>query len=95
MINEWPIIPPPIGVKVSADINFICNEINFINITIAIYRYPDGNHNVINYDDGNNTITVYDSFAGDWISQVYRTVTFLEPPAGTLLTWLQQNAIKQ
>lgn len=25
----------------------------------------------------------------------YRTITFLEPPAGELLTWLQANAVKQ
>ena len=25
----------------------------------------------------------------------YRTITFLEPPTGELLTWLQANAVKQ
>lgn len=30
-----------------------------------------------------------------WKNQAYRTVTFLEPPTGDLLTWLQQNGVKQ
>lgn len=30
-----------------------------------------------------------------WINEAYRTITFLEPPTGDLLTWLQSNAVKQ
>ena len=31
-----------------------------------------------------------------WIEdEAYRTVTFLEPPTGDLLKWLQENAVKQ
>lgn len=30
-----------------------------------------------------------------WYNEEYRTVTFLEPPTGDLLTWLQANAVKQ
>lgn len=29
-----------------------------------------------------------------WRNEEYRTVTFLEPPTGDLLTWLQANAVK-
>lgn len=30
-----------------------------------------------------------------WLSQEYRTVTFETPPTGDLLTWLQENAVKE
>lgn len=30
-----------------------------------------------------------------WRNEEYRTVTFLEPPTGDLLKWLQKNAVKQ
>jgi hypothetical protein len=38
-----------------------------------------------------------DHVAGNanWINSAYRTVTFLDPPTGDLLTWLQANAVKQ
>lgn len=32
---------------------------------------------------------------GTWESQIYRTITFSEPPTGDLLTWLQANGVKQ
>lgn len=35
------------------------------------------------------------SDSGQWINEAYRTVTFLEPPTGDLLKWLQKNAVKQ
>lgn len=38
-------------------------------------------------------ITAYDS--GEWTNQAYRTITFLEPPTGTLLIWLRNNGTKQ
>lgn len=30
-----------------------------------------------------------------WRSESCRTLTFLEPPTGELLAWLQANAVKQ
>ena len=30
-----------------------------------------------------------------WTNNAYRTITFDEPATGTLLTWLQANAVKQ
>lgn len=32
---------------------------------------------------------------GKWVSYYDRTITFLEPPTGDLLAWLQKNAVKQ
>lgn len=31
----------------------------------------------------------------DFADPAYRTITFLEPPTGDLLAWLQVNAVKQ
>lgn len=31
----------------------------------------------------------------NWESPSYRTITFLEPPTGDLLTWLNENGVKQ
>lgn len=30
-----------------------------------------------------------------WLDQAYRTITFLKAPTGDLLTWLQNNGVKQ
>ena len=43
-------------------------------------------------EDGSPDWTV---FAGGWVGYYDRTITFLEPPTGALLTWLQTNAVKQ
>lgn len=48
--------------------------------------------------DGSNMVGVGDRRGGviyTWYNEEYRTVTFLEPPTGDLLTWLQANAVKQ
>lgn len=40
-----------------------------------------------------NTSVMADT--ASWVNQAYRTITFLEPPTGDLLTWLQANGVKQ
>lgn len=75
-------------------INFISNNMNFTNMSIqggitATSLY---------YDDtpvatANFGAIGYSIF--DWENQAYRTITFLEAPAGNLLTWLQANGTKQ
>lgn len=47
------------------------------------YRYPN---------DRYEPQSVWDS---RWFNESYRTITFLEPPTGDLLKWLQENAVKQ
>lgn len=41
----------------------------------------------------------YQNYDGDrvdrWFDESYRTWEFLEPPTGELLTWLQENGVKQ
>nr|DAJ56139.1 MAG TPA: hypothetical protein [Caudoviricetes sp.] len=50
------------------------------------------------YDNTQVTFAIENSMSSDsgqWINEAYRTVTFLEPPTGDLLKWLQKNAVKQ
>ncbi len=83
----------------ASSLNFISNGENFTSITIRIApvgsTYIKYNNTTVN----NIYVSVSDvgSIAGraSWINSAYRTVTFLEPPTGDLLTWLQANAVKQ
>lgn len=47
---------------------------------------PNGD-DIIVCDEDTEVVTFED--------QAYRTITFLEPPTGELLTWLQANGVKQ
>lgn len=52
----------------------------------------------IRYSNHAKGVEVYRSavVGGDgWIDQAYRTITLKEPATGELLTWLQNNAVKQ
>lgn len=88
MLNEPVIVPKDI----TAIIRFISNNENFTRIFVLtnnrghIYFIP-------NTDNFNGMISVYS--IGTWTNQAYRTITFLEPPTGELLTWLQNNGVKQ
>ncbi len=54
------------------------------NLTGVYYHYGNTNIKVVN-----------GGFSSGWVDQKYRTIKFLEPPTGDLLTWLQANAVKQ
>ena len=43
---------------------------------------------------GSSTLPYYDT-SWQYGMDAYRTVTFDEPPTGTLLTWLQANAVQK
>lgn len=47
--------------------------------------------------EGNYMVVCYETnpFKVAFVDQAYRTVTFLEPPTCDLLTWLQNNGVKQ
>ena len=49
----------------------------------------------IRYRDFAQDFYVYTTSGGWVMGQVYRTITFLMPPTGTLLEWLKLNAIPQ
>lgn len=54
-----------------------------------------------NYSNSSNNVLVFSGSylavgsPNTWTDQKYRTIKFLEPPTGDLLTWLQANAVKQ
>lgn len=86
VINSDPNdIDPMETIKVN--IRFVANKIEFSKIDIRGNLIP---RTGIYYD----TTHVYTG-SGTWVNDAYRTVTFLEPPSGKLLTWLQANAVKQ
>lgn len=69
-------------------IKFQSNAIIFESIQLT---EPDRHdHTYLCYGE---TVVLRDR--NEWNNQAYRTITFLEPPTGELLTWLQNNGIKQ
>lgn len=79
--------------KVKANIKFVSNGESFDGLVCN----QDRRYSYISYLTGATYKRVWDSDGG-WAgvsSQAYRTITFLEPPTGDLLTWLQANAVKQ
>jgi len=89
LLNEYIIINninPPL-----TEISFKSNNVTYTKIS-KLYA-PDlidteAWMHVLKYDDS----VVYQD---GWIDKAYRTITFLESPTGDLLTWLQNNAVKQ
>lgn len=79
--------------NISVSIKFKCDNYEFNQFTIAqkynLEYTPDTN----NDDDIDNTLAYHQKRG--WLNQTYRTITFLESPTGDLLTWLQQNGVKQ
>lgn len=71
----------------SYSVNFLCNNIAYNSISRR-----EGKGGAIQMYYG-NTRVMADS--ASWNNQAYRTITFLEPPTGNLLTWLQANGTKQ
>lgn len=73
---------------VSTNVSFISNgnSYTWINARKGYIAYSNSEL----WDDAN---MVYDTVS--WSNQAYRTVTFLIPPTGDLLTWLQNNGTKQ
>lgn len=74
-----------------ASISFRSNEKTFSKISRKKVRIRDQISYSIFYDE----TEVYSFYHEWWTDDAYRTVTFLEPPTGDLLTWLQNNAVKQ
>ena len=74
--------------KIDVNIKFVSNNQNWNEILCIQAKF----YATITYISGTNKQTV---FVGSWVNQAYRTITFLEPPTGELLTWLQNNGVKQ
>nr|DAH60814.1 MAG TPA: hypothetical protein [Caudoviricetes sp.] len=67
-------------------VNFLCDGIAYNSISRRILKGS------IRMYYG-STEVMFDS--GSWKSQIYRTIIFSAPPTGDLLTWLQNNGVKQ
>ena len=79
---------------VTFPIGFTSNGSIFSRVTVQSSKSVHGDGG---YDAGGllyDSVQVYAMF-GVWTNETYRTVTFLEPPNGELLAWLQVNAVKQ
>lgn len=76
------------GNSANFEIKFVSCDTNFISINILLMKF------IVNcsYKADSYAQSVY---VGSWLDEAYRTVTFLEPPTGDLLTWLQANGVKQ
>ena len=70
------------------NIAFTSNSQNFTSI--ECFTDPQSFTFRLRYD----STLIYDGVS-PWTNQAYRTVTFLTPPTGDLLTWLQQQGTKQ
>ena len=47
------------------------------------------------YGPNVSTNAGYNFNTNSWFNEAYRTITLLEEPNENLLTWLQQNGVKQ
>lgn len=86
--ETWVLNNGSLSGEIDVNINFISNNQNWNNILCFQEKF----YATITYISGTNQQTV---FVGSWVDQAYRTITFLEPPTGELLTWLQNNGVKQ
>ena len=79
-------------ISVKENINFISN-----NETYSQFYYYWYNGGMIQYDGKDVCLLEIGKEDVDvnWTNDAYKTITFLEPPTGDLLTWLQQNGVKQ
>lgn len=86
--ETWVLNNGSLSGEIDVNINFISNNQNWNEIVCMQGKfYAD-----IYYISGTNHQSV---FVGSWVNQAYRTITFLEPPTGELLAWLQNNGVKQ
>lgn len=85
VLNKW------LGTtEVSASVEFISNGIHFSSLQ---YEDRGGKFgHVLTYGGDHNV----DPYTEGWtLGEAYRTILFLEPPTGDLLTWLNENGVKQ
>lgn len=102
--NMWIInSTPTIITNLDVSIKFTYEDNGVTKESDRIFLYAGGKpgHSIayLGFNDAEDIVysagdtgLVY--FTG-WLSDSLRTITFLEPPTGDLLTWLQANAVKQ
>lgn len=72
-------------------LSFLSNGETFSSIKVV----GDDGGDTINYDDKYIVYCQDDGYVNWAAGSAYATITFLTPPTGTLLTWLQENGTKQ
>lgn len=101
--NIWIINSTPTTTNLDVSIKFTYEYNGVTKESDEIYLYAGGKlgHSIayLNFNSADNIVySAGDSmvvFFTGWLSDSLRTITFLEPPTGDLLTWLQANAVKQ
>lgn len=95
--ETWVLIESPdLSSTFDYIINFKSNDIKFVQMKSFGTLGPGTvNHNLIYYNAAGTAIPAYYGEFDRWPNDAYRTITFLEPPTGDLLTWLQANGTKQ
>lgn len=90
----WIIGDTPAAWYFTETIGFVSNGERFIALEVA----PSGllYAQLIYFKEGGGNIKPFNGIAGEWgYGKAYKTVTFDEEPTGTLLRWLQANAVQQ
>lgn len=67
-------------------VNFLCNNVAYDSISRRMIKAA-----IVMYYGSTRVM----ADTASWTDQAYRTITFLEPPTGDLLIWLQANGTKQ
>lgn len=93
IINEVP----DTSEQFSYDVQFTSNEQKCIEIASGGTLAPGQTSYNLQYRFDNTVAlsAVYSPEFNRWTNEAYRTITFLAPPTGDLLTWLQANGTKQ
>ncbi|RHO64879.1 hypothetical protein DW088_01365 [Butyricicoccus sp. AM05-1] len=101
--NMWIINSTPTTTNLDVSIKFTYEYNGVTKESDEIYLYAGGKlgHSIayLGFNDAEDIVysagdCFLVSFTG-WLSDSLRTITFLEPPTGDLLKWLQANAVKQ
>lgn len=69
------------------NVNFTSNGITYTKLT-----WHFSQKQILKYD---STVVYKEVPVASWLDQAYRTITFDTAPTGDLLTWLQNNGVKQ
>ena len=85
----WIINKSPRLMHVEQSIHFTSNGRPFDYFMI----FAESRRGIMYSYKGDDIWTAYSN--GRWTQEAFRTVTFTEMPTGTLLTWLQANAVQQ
>lgn len=91
ILNEL-VDPNTFNQVIGFEIDFISNDVNY---TLIEFQNSKGGSVWYAGLGGNPQVYIGDNENGGWLDEAYRTITFLETPTGELLTWLQNNGVKQ